>query len=55
MQGNTNIFIENYDLSVKNPNKKEDTTLRSPKDILNEIQAIDRESAEILKSIEGLI
>lgn len=44
-----------YDLSVKNPNKKEDTALRSPQEILAEMKALDEESAEILKSIEELI
>jgi type I restriction enzyme M protein len=44
-----------FDLSVKNPNKKENVTLRSPKTILEEIKALDRESTEVLKSIEKLI
>ncbi len=43
------------DLSVKNPNKKEEEPLRSPEDILNEIKALDIESAEVLKSIKELI
>ncbi|MBV6512294.1 MAG: putative type I restriction enzymeP M protein [Ignavibacteriaceae bacterium] len=44
-----------FDLSVKNPNKKEEAALRSPKEILREIKALDKESAELLKSIEKLI
>ena len=44
-----------YDLSVKNPNKKEDAALREPEEILNEIKALDKESAKILKAISGLI
>lgn len=44
-----------YDLSVKNPNKKEVVQLRSPKDILEEMKALDEESAEILNSILELI
>ena len=44
-----------YDLSVKNPNKKDDVTLRSPQTILEEIKALDEESAEILMKIEELI
>jgi type I restriction enzyme M protein len=44
-----------FDLSVKNPNKKEETALRQPKAILEEIKALDEESAEILNSILELI
>lgn len=44
-----------FDLSVKNPNKKEETALRQPKAILEEMKALDEESAEILNSILELI
>lgn len=44
-----------FDLSVKNPNKKEEAKLREPKEIYAEIQELDKQSAEILKSIMGLI
>ncbi len=44
-----------YDLSVKNPNKPEATTLRSPQEILEEMKALDEESADILNSIMELI
>lgn len=44
-----------YDLSLKNPNKKEEVRLRSPKEILEEMKALDEESAEILNSILELI
>lgn len=44
-----------FDLSVKNPNKKEEAALRSPKAILDEMKALDEESAEILNSILELI
>ncbi|NCD41992.1 MAG: SAM-dependent DNA methyltransferase [Bacteroidia bacterium] len=43
------------DLSVKNPNKKEAVQLRSPNEILEEIKALDEESADILKGIAELI
>lgn len=46
---------DTYDLSVKNPNKKEVVRLRSPHDILEEMKALDEESAEILNSILELI
>jgi type I restriction enzyme M protein len=43
------------DLSVKNPNKKEAVRLRSPNEILEEMKALDEESAEILTMIKRLI
>ncbi len=44
-----------YDLSPKNPNKKEEVALRQPQDILKEIKALDKETADILKSIMELV
>ena len=44
-----------FDLSVKNPNKKEEVTLRQPQAILEEMKALDIESAKILNSILELI
>ena len=44
-----------FDLSVKNPNTPEAAPLRQPKEILEEIKALDDESAEILNSISELI
>jgi type I restriction enzyme M protein len=44
-----------FDLSVKNPNKKEEVTLRQPQAIVEEMKALDEESAEILNSILELI
>ncbi|MGB2863447.1 MAG: N-6 DNA methylase [Sedimentisphaerales bacterium] len=44
-----------FDLSVKNPNKKDETILREPKEILDEIKTLDKESVEILKTIRGLV
>ena len=40
-----------FDLSAKNPNKKEEAALRQPQEILEEMKALDEESAEILNSI----
>lgn len=45
------IDTDTYDLSAKNPNKKEEVSLREPKMILEEMKALDRESSEILNSI----
>jgi type I restriction enzyme M protein len=44
-----------FDLSVKNPNTPEAAPLRKPQAILEEIKALDEESAEILNSISELI
>ena len=44
-----------YDLSVKNPNKAEETGLRDPLAIIEEIAALDAESAGILERIRGLL
>lgn len=44
-----------FDLSVKNPNKKEVVQLRSPQDILEEMLELDREADEVLESIANLI
>jgi type I restriction enzyme M protein len=46
---------ETFDLSVKNPNKKDDTVLREPQEILEEIEALDKESAEVLKRVRELL
>jgi len=43
------------ELSAKNPNGGEEGTLRSPEDILDEIVALDAESAEVLATIRGLV
>ena len=43
------------DLSAKNPNKKEEAALRQPQEILEEMKALDEESADILNSILELI
>ncbi len=44
-----------YDLSAKNPNTPEEAPLREPSEILNAMAELDRESAEILKTIKGLV
>lgn len=49
------IDQKTFDLSVKNPHKKEAVTLRQPQEIVEEIKALDKESANILNSILELI
>jgi len=44
-----------FDLSVKNPNGGEEITHRSPAAIMDEIAALDAESATVLKNIRGLL
>jgi type I restriction enzyme M protein len=44
-----------FDLSVKNPNGGEEVTHRSPQAIMEEIAALDVESAEVLKRIRKLL
>ena len=49
------VDTKTYDLSVKNPNKKEETALREPQQILEAMKILDEESTEILNSILKLI
>ncbi len=50
-----NIDKETFDLSVKNPNNGGEIKHRSPQEILDEIAALDVESAEVLANIRGLL
>lgn len=49
------VQTHNYDLSVKNPNTPEEAPLRSPMDILEEMQSLDAETNDILLTIKELI
>jgi type I restriction enzyme M protein len=44
-----------FDLSVKNPNTPKDAPLRSPEEILTEMEMLDTETNTFLKSIKELI
>ncbi len=44
-----------FDLSVKNPNKAEESLLREPQEILSKISALDAESVQISVGIGGLV
>ena len=46
---------QSFDLSAKNPNSGEAVPHRSPLDILDEIAALDAESAEVLAEIRALL
>lgn len=49
------IDQDSFDLSVKNPNAPEEDPIRSPLEILDEIAALDTESAEILESVRAML
>jgi len=51
----TSIDEDTFDLSVKNPNEPEEAPLRSPADILEEMESLDAETKSILESIKELI
>jgi type I restriction enzyme M protein len=51
----TDIDQSTFDLSAKNPNKKEEAALRQPKEILKEMAKLDKESESILKTIMEMI
>lgn len=43
------------DLSPKNPNRPDEADTRTPAEILDEIEALDAEAAEVLASIRGML
>lgn len=49
------IDPKTFDLSVKNPNGGEEIAHRSPQEIMDEIAALDAESAEVLGNIRALL
>ena len=49
------INDKTFDLSVKNPNAPEEAPLRSPEEILVEMEALDVETNDLLQSIKKLI
>jgi type I restriction enzyme M protein len=50
-----NIDQGTFDLSGKNPNGSEEIAHRSPQEIMEEIAALDAESAEVLGNIRALL
>jgi type I restriction enzyme M protein len=49
------INTSTYDLSVKNPNKKEEVKLRSPQEILAEMEILDEEAENVRTLISKII
>jgi type I restriction enzyme M protein len=50
-----NIPEETFDLSVKNPTKSEEAAIRDPKEIIKEMQELDKETAILLREISKII
>lgn len=51
----SDVNSESYDLSVKNPNTPEAAPLRSPQQIIEEIEALDNETNTILQNIKEML
>jgi type I restriction enzyme M protein len=49
------IDTATWDLSVKNPNGGGEVVMRTPQEILEEIEALDAGAAEVLSGIRGLL
>ncbi len=51
----SDIDTETYDLSVKNPFTPEEAPLRSPIEIIKEMEALDVQTSEILKRVKAML
>lgn len=51
----TDLDDATVDLSVKNPNRSDEVIYREPEEIIEEIVALDAESADILQQIRGML
>jgi type I restriction enzyme M protein len=51
----TSLDIGTFDLSVKNPDGGEEVAHRTPQEILDEIAALDAESAGVLRSMRAML
>ena len=49
------VQTHNYDLSVKNPNAPEEEALRSPQEIIKEMELLDTKTNSIIQNIKELI
>ena len=49
------VQTHNYDLSVKNPNTPEEEALRSPQEIIKEMELLDTQTNSIIQNIKELI
>ena len=51
----SSVNKDTYDLTVNNPNRKEETDERTPLEIIAEIEELDRQAAEALQAIKELL
>lgn len=51
----SSLDTSTYDLSVKNPNKKEEKSLRSPLDIISDMEELDRETREVMGKLKDIL
>ena len=51
----SDVDAKTNDLSIKNPNKKEEAALRQPQEILTQMRELDSETEVILENISNLI
>ncbi len=51
----TDLDQASLDMSVQNPNRNDEVTYREPEDIIEEVMALDAESADILLNIRGML
>lgn len=51
----SDVDATTFDMSVKNPNRKDEIVYRDPADIIDEMMALDAESADILQQIRGML
>ena len=49
------IDTATYDLSVKNPNKKDEIALRSPLQIITDMEELDRETREVMGKLKDIL
>lgn len=49
------IDTATFDLSVKNPNGGEAVAHRSPREVLDEIAALDAQTAQVLAKVRALV
>ena len=49
------INKDTWDLTVNNPNQRDETDTRTPQEIIAEIEALDAQAAEALKAIKDLL
>jgi type I restriction enzyme M protein len=52
---NTNSLDENFDLSVKNPNSKDEVAIRHPDEIIKSIELLQDNQQKLLKNIKELL